>query len=516
MGVAEWPDGTVAGRYGFIHALYRDVLYARVSIGHRVGLHLRIGARLEYAHGGGAGDIAGELAMHFEHGRDFERAVHYRMRAADAALRHHGYGEATKHATRALEVLMTSPDSPERSVQELMIQTLLGAAVIATKGWAAPEVADAYARARELCTRMGLTLQLFPVLLGLCGFYIMRGELRIAQEVVDQLLSLAETTDAALVRLGAHNMAGLVLFYQGEFIAALAHFEQAIELYDPAQHSPNQLRGFSVDHDPGVSCAAHTAMTLMMLGYQDRAAASMRDCLGLARSIDHPLSLAMAYNFAATFHQYRRETHVVQELEDVRLEYATKHDFDLFLLLGEIYRGWLFAEQGRQEEGAARIQHGLAVYQAIGAELGRPTFLAILADVCNELGRPDEARSAIREALDLGERTGLHYWDAELQRLKGTLALRSEPSSGSRERDPGHRPTERDAETCFLEAIEIARRQQAKSCELRAATSLSRLWHGQGKTRKAQALLAEVYGWFTEGFETPDLIDARALLEELG
>jgi predicted ATPase len=343
----------------------------------------------------------------------------------------------------------------------------------------------------------------------------MRGALRIAQEVVDQLQVLAETTDAALIRLGAHNLAGLVLFYRGEFVAALGHFEQAMKIYDPEQHSPNRLRGFSVDHDPGVSCAAHTAMTLMMLGYQDRAAASMRDCLGYARAIDHPLSLAMAYNFAATFHQYRRETGVVQELEDVRLEYATKHDFDLFLMLGEIYRGWLLAEDGREEEGAARIQQGLAVYQAIGAELGRPTFLGILADVCGALGRFDVAQPAIAEALDLGERTGLHYWDAELHRLKGTLVVRSAASSRSPARKPGRSSAERDAESCFVEAIAIARRQQAKSCELRAAMSLSRLWHGQGKTRQAHALLSEVYGWFTEGFETPDLIDARALLAQL-
>src|SRR5262245_26127677 len=171
LGVAAWPDGTVAGRYGFIHALYRNVLYARVPTVHRVGLHLRIGARLERAHGSHAGDVAGELAMHFEHGRDFERAVHYRRQAADAALRHHCYREAVIHATQALELLGALPESPERNRQELMIQTMLGAAVIATNGWAAPEVARAYARARELCTKTGITSPLLPVLVGLSAFY---------------------------------------------------------------------------------------------------------------------------------------------------------------------------------------------------------------------------------------------------------------------------------------------------------------------------------------------------------
>jgi predicted ATPase/DNA-binding winged helix-turn-helix (wHTH) protein len=512
-GAAEWPDGTVAGRYGFVHALYRNVLYGRISIGHRVGLHLRIGARLESAHGARAADIAGELAMHFEHGRDFERAVHYRRQAADTALRQHGYREAVDHATRALDLLAALPESPERTHRELMIQTVLGAALIATNGWAAPEVARAYARARELCAEVGVTPQLYPVLLGLGGFSVMRGELRIAQEVSQQLLAHAQATDDAAGLLGGHNTAGMALFYGGEFVAALEHFERAKDIYDPERHSPN--RQFSIDHDPGVSCAAHTSLTFLMLGYHDRAAAHMRECLGLARSIDHPLTVAMAYNFAATFYQFRREPEVVRELEEVRLEYATKHDFDLFLLLGEISRGWLLAVEGRREEGLAQIRHGLAAFQAIGAELGRPTFLGILAEVCADLGRTEEAQAAVSEGLALGEDTGLHYWDAELQRLRGVLTLRSEPATRASKKMPKRTSGENEAESCFLEAIEIARRQQAKPYELRAAMSLARLWQRQGKTREARALVGDVYEWFSEGFELPDLIEAKALLDEL-
>ena len=506
-GMAEWPDGTVAGRYGFIHALYRNVLYARVSIGHRVGLHLRVGARLERAHGRHAGDVAGELAMHFEQGRDLERAVHYRTQAAEAALRRHGYRQAVSHATRALELLGTWPPSAERNRQELAVQTVLGAAVIATNGWAAPEVATAYARARDLCAETGITPQLYPVLLGLAGFYLMRGELDIAQDTTQQLLVLADTTDDPAIRLGAHNTTGLALFYRGRFVEALGHFEQARAIYDPERHSPNRLHSFSVDHDPGVSCAAHGAMTMHVLGYSDRGAARMRECLEIARAIDHPLSLAMAYNFAATFHQLRRETGVVRELEDVRLEYATKHDFDLFLLLGEIYRGWLLAEEGRKEEGADRIRQGVAVYQMIGAELGRPTFLGILAEVCSDLDRAEEAEATIAEALALGERTGLRYWDAELHRLQGELVLRAAGKSKS-----ARGAAELAAETSFHQAIEIAQRQEARCLELRAATSLGRLWLRQGKRAEAHTMLSGVYGWFTEGFETQDLIDAKALL----
>jgi predicted ATPase len=395
-----------------------------------------------------------------------------------------------------------------------MVQTLLGAAVVATNGWAAPEVATAYARARELCAEIGVTPQLFPVLLGLCGFYLMRGELRVAHELSRQLMVHAEATGDAAGMLGAHNTAGMTAFYRGEFVAALAHFERAKTFYDPEQHSPN--RQFSIDHDPLVSCAAHTGLTLLMLGYPDRAAASMRECLDYARSLDHPLSVAMAYNFGAIFYQFRRERQVVRELEEVRLEYARKYDFDVFLLLGEVYRGWLLAQDGQGEEGLAQIQHGLMAYQAIGAELGRPTFLGMLAEVSYQTGRRDDALAAVAEALALAEQTGLHYCDGELQRGKGTFLLRSEGSSPSVGGTSRPIPEEEEAASCFLEAIDIARRQQAKFCELRAVMALCRLWQRQGRTREARVMLADLYDWFTEGFETPDLIDAKALLGELG
>jgi predicted ATPase len=330
----------------------------------------------------------------------------------------------------------------------------------------------------------------------------MRGEVAIADEVAGQLMTLAETTGETAVLLAAHNTAGMVRFYRGEFAAALEHCERAKAVYDPEQHRPNRL--FSIDHDPGVSCMAHGALSLLMLGRPDRAATRMRECLEYAHAIDHPLSVAMAYNFAATFHQFRREPLLVQELEDVRLEYSQKHDFDLFLLLGEIYRGWLVAEQGDREQGLNRIHQGLAAFQAIGAELGRPTFLGILATVCDELGRADDAWRATTDATALADQTGLHYWDAELQRLRGGLLLR-----------PERGVDEQAAESCFLRAIEIARRQEGRWFELRAATSLARLWHRQGATKKARDLLATVVGWFTEGFATPDLIDATALLREL-
>lgn len=467
-GAAEWPDGTIAGRFAFVHAAYRNALYARVPIGHRVGLHLRIGALLERAYGARASEIAGELAMHFAYGRDFVRAAHWHRVAAEAALRRHAYREAARHADEALAALASLPESAERDEQELAIETVRGAAVIATEGWGAPRVAAAYGRARELCAGMGATRRLHPVLLGLCGFYLMRGELDTAADLTRQLLAAAAATGDAAVRLAAHNNAGLGAFYRGEFAAALEHFAQA----DAAavERDPHAVRELGVDHDPAVSCAAHTAWTLSALDRGEEASARMRDCVARARALDDPVTLVMALNFAAAFHQDRRENALLREVVDELKVLATEHGLPLFVYLGEIHLGWLDCEEGRVEQGLARIRGGLEVYRLAGAALGAPTFLAILADACGRAGRIDEGLAALDDALQLAERTGLHCWDAELHRVRGTLLLCAAAVTGGRAEE---RRSRRDAQASFAEAIAVARRQGALLFERRAAAGQS-------------------------------------------
>jgi predicted ATPase/DNA-binding winged helix-turn-helix (wHTH) protein len=527
-GVTEWPDGTVAGRYAFIHALYQQVLYGHVSVVERVGLHLRTGERLERAYGQRAGEIAGELAMHFEHGRDFARAARYRRQAAENALRQHAYREAADHATRALGLLRAFPESPERIQQELTLQVMLGAALTATQGYAAPEVARTYGRARELCAQVGDTPQLFPVLLGLGRFYLVRGEFPTARLLGTQLMTMGEATRDPTPLLAAHNALGIVSFYAGEFEAALAHLEQGIALYDPEQHSPNRSAAFRLGQDPGVSCTTHAALALWMLGYPTRAAARMGEALVLARSLAHPFSVAYACHFAAGLHQWRREPRIVQELEDTAFAHDTEHGFGLFLSAGAIQRGWLRAEQGQAEDGLAQMRQALARHRDIGAEVLVPAFLGLVAEVHGKLGQPMEGLSAVAEALTVGHQSGQHYWEAELHRLRGVLTLEAGTSprtdtgrSGAPDRAGRQSATPspaavKEAETCFLEAIEIARGQRARSLELRAATSLSRLWASRAKVMEAHALLSDIYHWFTEGFDTADLGEAKSLLEELG
>jgi len=516
-GAAAWPDGAVAGRYAFVHALYQNVLYAGVSIGQRVGLHLRVGGRLERGYGASTGEIAGELAMHFERGRDFERALEYLRQAGEHALRQHGYREAAGHATRALDLLATLPDADRRAAQELALHVMLATALTATRGYSVPEVERAYARARALLARLGDTPERLPVLLGVGRFYAVRADLATAREVGAQMLAMAETTHDRALLLVAHSLLGQVAFYRGEFAAALPLLERGVELYDPDQHSPVRSRAFRAGQDLAVTCTAHAALTLWVLGHPARAVARMEQALVRARALHHPLSVTYASHFAAHLHQCRRDPPAVQALEDTAREQATEHGLSLFLGAGSIHRGWVLAERGQVEEGLAQMRQGIAVTREAGADLRMPAFLAAMAGVYEKSRRPADGLAVVGEALALAERTGQGYWTADLLRLKGALTLQGDAGprrTGGRPQGPAS-PGEKDAESCFLDAIAIARRQDARSLELRAATSLARLWARQGRAPEARALLGDVYAWFTEGLETPDLTEARSLVDAL-
>ena len=295
IGVAEWPDGTVAGRYAFIHSLYQHVLYVRLPFGQRARLHLRTGERLEQGYGQRAGEIAGELAAHFAEGRDIARAAQYHQQAAEVALRQHGYREAADHLTRALDFLKALPDSPQRTQRELMLHELtvnamLGAAFTVLTGRAGPEVERAYARARELCEQVDDPPRVFPVLLALGWFYFIRGSQGAARDVGARMLAIAEATgDRAFFLIGHHTM-GVASFYGGEFETALGHLERGVELYDPQAHSPMRSPAFRHHLDTGVSCRMHGGWALWVLGYPARAVEWMRAAMELARSIDHPFS----------------------------------------------------------------------------------------------------------------------------------------------------------------------------------------------------------------------------------
>jgi predicted ATPase len=491
------------------------VLYDRIPAGRQQRLHRQIGEREEAAYGKRVREIAAELAMHFEQGREYRKAVQYLQKAGENAIRRSANQEAINLLTGGLELLKTLPDTPERTQQELVLQIASGLPLMLTKGPAAAEVGRAYARARELCQQSGETLQLFPVLRGLWGFYLTRAELQTARELGNQLLTLAQNVQDSALLLQAHQALGQTLYPLGELVPARAHLEQSLAFCAP-QKGRSYANSIIPFRENGLSTAASV---LWFLGYPDQALKRSHEALILAQELSYPPSLAMALIMAGWQHQFRREGQAAQGRAEAVIALSTEHGLTQWLALGTVQRGWALAMQGQGEEGIVQMRQGLAAVRATGAELFRPFHLALPVEAYGKAGRAEEGLSALAEALAVVDKTGERFYEAELYRLKGELTLQKfnvqrsrfkvENSSESGVRSPGS-----EAEECFLKAIEVARRQQAKSLELRAVTSLSRLWQ-QGKKKEAHEMLAEIYGWFTEGFDTKDLQEAKALLEEL-
>jgi predicted ATPase len=338
------------------------------------------------------------------------------------------------------------------------------------------------------------------VLRGLHGYYNVRAELQTAHTLGEQLLALAQQVQDAAMLVAAHRALGTTLLYLGAAAEAHIHFTQGLVLYDLQQH-----RASTVLHglDSGVTSHSHAAWTLWSLGYPDQGLVQSQRAVTLAQQLAHSYSLGFALNWAATFHKLRREARWTQEHAEALISLATDQGFPQWKALGAILRGWVLTHQGQAQEGIAQITQGLSAYRATGAEVGRSHFLALLAEAHGTRGEPEAGLTVLTEALTLAETTGERWYEPELYRLKGALLLQQSSDNHT------------EAETCFQHSISIAQSQQAKSLELRAATSLARLWQQQGKRQEAHDLLAPVYEGFTEGFDTADLKDAKALLDEL-
>jgi predicted ATPase len=364
------------------------------------------------------------------------------------------------------------------------------------------------------------------VLVGLWGFYVVREKLQTALELAEQLLSLAQGVQDSVLLLETHYSLGTTLFYLGELAPARAHLEQSMAFYDPQKR---RSAAFSSVQEPAVGCLSTIAHVLWGLGYPDQALKRSHEVLTLAHQLSHPFSLAFAQSLAAVLHYYRREGQAAQERAEAVMTLCTEHGFPLWVAGGRILRGWALAQQGQGEEAIAEMRQGMDAWRATGAEIGRPYWLAMLAESCGKVGRSAEGLSVLAEALAMVHESGERRWEAELHRLKGELLLmQSSARDGSRTAPAvttmtadadvgasGQSPLLTEVEACFRQALAVAHRQSAKSMELRAAMSLGRLWQHQGKWDEARELLAEIYGWFTEGFETADLQEAKALLEEL-
>ncbi len=504
-GSSEWPDGTVTARYGFIHALYQNVLYDRLTAARRAQLHRLVGDQGERIFGGRAGEIAAELAMHFEQGRDFGRAVKYLGQAAANAIRRFAYQEATSLARRGLELIKSLPESSEdatgRARHELSLQMALCAALPVTEGYGAAVLEETYSRARELCRQLGENLLLFQVLRGLRVYYLFRAELQRSREVCEQLLHLARSESDTALLVQAHQFMGVALCHLGEFAAAMDHLERGFALYDPRQRETFLSRH---RYDPGSTLRSTSAWTKWFLGYPDQALEKTREALTLAGETRLPENLCLALFYSTFVYQVCREAQRTLENATELVALAGEHGIVAYIAIGTSLRGWALAEMGQRSEGIALIRQSLSAHGKFGSEIARLHFRSLLAEALLKDDQIEEGLAVLAEALEMAHRTGGHYYLGELYRIQGELLLKSSVA------DP---PSE--AETCFLQAIEIARRQRAKSWELRFVLSLARLWRQQGKQAAARARLADIYGWFTEGFDTPDLKEARAMLNEL-
>jgi predicted ATPase len=486
-GTVTWPDGTVTGRYEFIHALYQSVVYHQMAAARRVRLHQRIGARLEEAYGVPAGAMAAELAMHFDQSCDTPRAIHYLQQAAENAGRRYAHREALAHLTKGLGLLKTLPATSERHQQELRLHLALGASLIATQGYAAPEVEQTYTRARHLCQHLQDPQQLFPVLRGLWVYYLTRAELQTAQALGTYLLTLAEHAHDSAMLLEAHRALGATLLYLGTGASALTHLEQGMGLYDSRQHGALTFR---YGDDTGVVCHSIAACALWSLGYPAQGLARSHDVLRLAQQHAHPLSLGFALGWAAVVHQYRGEVQAAQKHAEAVISLARDKELPFLRAFGAILRGWALAHQGQAQEGIEQLRQGVMALQVSGIEIARLYFLALLAEAYGTSGQPAAGLAVLVEALTRLDTTRDWWYAPELYRLKGALLLQQSADNHA------------EVQTCFHAALDVARLQQARSLELRAAMSLARRWQQQGKRTEAYELLAPVYGWFTEGFDT--------------
>lgn len=500
LGPIAWPDGTVAAGFRFHHALYREVLYGRLPAGVRAELHRRIAAREETGYGERVEEVATELAYHYSRAHDRSKAIQYFRMAGQRATMRGAMIEAEHHFADALAHLSQLPESRERNHRELELQVALGSTLIVVKGWAASETEQAYARARELCERLGDSPEYFPVLFGMYATYLVRGQVNRAHALAEQLTWRAENPEDAALQLYARIARGVTFYFMGRFESALEHFEAALAAYDSERHRPLMLRfGF----DAGVWSLCYAAATNWKLGFADQALRQSEQALVLARNLSHPLNFAQAELWTGIVRQFRGEARLVAETTDSLIRRSGEHGIIDWLDWAGCLRGWATAMQGRHEKGIAQLLRCQTSLEARGAAVWRPYFLFLLAEAYLHANLIDRGLRALDDALAIVDKYEEREHEAELHLLKGELLLKRREHGI----DAAHE--------CFKRAIAVARGQRAKLVELTATAALARSLARQGSRAEARAMLAEIYCWFTQGFDSAALRAAKLLLDEL-
>lgn len=473
--------------YDFSHDRLREVAYAQIPPATRWLLHKRVAQALELLHASDLDRVSAQLAAHYDEAGLTAKAISSYRRAAEVARRVFASDEAIRALERALVLLRDLPETSERDREELSLQLALSSPLFAARGWTAPVLEATLARAKDLAERIGEPEAVIQSLAGLYGVHIVRGNIRRSLQLAEESLRRAEG-HARILPASHLNVAGTT-YMLGDLARASEHFEQAIALYKPHQ-TPSLLYGLDVL----VFSSAWGAHALWLLGYPDRAVQRAERAVAWAEELEHPHSQALAHAYAALLHQYRDEPAASQTHAGIAAELCARYGFAYYGEWRTILEGWALART-RPEEAAARIREGIEVLRTLGAGVRRPYYLSLLAQALALSSQLDGSRGVLDAALATAAERSELWWSAELHRLEGTLAETPEP--------------------WFAQALQVAQGQGSRSLELRAAMSLARLWKDRGEPARARALLAPVYDWFTEGFETPDLVDARHLLAEL-
>lgn len=487
-------------RYRFGHILFQTYVYNQLDAAERAYLHEEVGNALELVYRNRTAEIAEQLARHFEAAGLANKAVGYLHQAGTHAATLLAYAEAIAYYRRALDLLVSLPETHDRNLEELALCIALGKLLMTTKGYGAPEVGIMYERARALHQKIGDSAQAWQIFFGLCAYYRYQGKIRLARALAEECVRLVEAQTEIAPVVVAHAVLGHILFYVGEAGLSQVHLERSFALYNP-QHHQNLTIGGTVPN-PQIGLRILATRTLWLAGYPDQALKHAYDCLAICKEENHPYTEATSLQTVAMVHQLRREPAQAQRYTADSISIYTTHGFSWVLPNVAILEGWVQIKLGEPAAGIARISQGLADYQASGLTNKLSYYLTTLSEGYLALSQTQMGLSLLADALDWIERTDERWWEAEVYRLQGELLHRQgEPLT--------------TVEACFQHAIAVADRQQAKSLQLRATVSLCKLWQAQGKHTLAQQHLAQIYGWFSEGFDTPDLIEAKQLLEHL-
>jgi class 3 adenylate cyclase/predicted ATPase len=486
--------------YSFKHALFEDALYNGLVKSRRQQFHARIAEAMAVGFPHIVETQPELLAHHFTEAGLAEKAIGHWLKAGLRSRQRSADREAIQHLTKGLTLLDTLKESPERDEQTMQFLTALGPAYIAVHGYATPEVGPILQRARDLCERIGDSPRLFGIMLGIWEWRIVRGDLRLCVDLAAEGMALAERLNDPGMMMEALFMPGVTMFYRARFAESRAWHEKALAEYD--DRGRTHFWTAYTGHNAGVTHRCYLALALWHLGCPDQARKVDRESCELARAIGHAFSLAHAVDFSACLHQFCRLGPETTSAADEEIAIAKEQGFTFWHGLGTLHKGAGMLLQGRHAEALPILLRGLNSFRATGAEVRVPYYLGMLGDAYTQAARFEDAHKVLNEALAVAEKNDDRFQEAELHRLKGEL-LRAESPDGA------------GAEACFRQAIETARRQQTKAWELRATMSLSRLWQTQGRSAEAHAALAAIYGTFTEGFTTPDLVDAKALLQTL-